>query len=124
MNVLSFHLCKVVLRDPIDWMNKPEARIVIQGLLRPTFMKEQSIIQKHISSHQVDDANVNQVEKILEDNKDLEKINGHELGPPKDSSIRVKVIEKDYNMMNEVSFYKLEMIKILLISTHGHHVCL
>ena len=105
-------------------MNQLESGIAIQGLLRPAFIEEQSVIQKHISSHQPDDANVSQVAKNLEDSKDLEKINGHESGSPRDSSIKAEDIENDYNMMNGFSFYKLEMIKILLISAHGYQVCL
>ncbi|RVW41910.1 Uncharacterized protein CK203_081550 [Vitis vinifera] len=108
--------------DPVDWMNQPPAGIAIQGLLRPALIEEQSVIQKHISSHQSSNANVNQVEKNSEDKaEDLEKINGHgqESGSSRDNSIQAEDIEKDYNMMNGFSFYKLEMIKILLISAHG-----
>lgn len=108
-------------------MNQPPAGIAIQGLLRPAFIEEQSVIQKHISSHQSSNANVNQVEKNSEDKaEDLEKINGHgqESGSSRDNSIQAEDIEKDYNMMNGFSFYKLEMIKILLISAHGLQVCL
>lgn len=105
-------------------MNQPPAGIAIQGLLRPALIEEQSVIQKHASSHQSNNTNANQAEKILEDEEeDLEKINGHESGPSRDSSIQAEEIEKDLNIMNGFSFYKLEMIKILLISAHGHQVC-
>lgn len=115
-------MAEVASGDPVDWMNQPPAGIAIQGLLRPAFIEEQSVIQKHISSHQSSNANVNQVEKNSEDKaEDLEKINGHgqESGSSRDNSIQAEDIEKDYNMMNGFSFYKLEMIKILLISAHG-----
>lgn len=123
-----FFFWKAASGDPIDWMNQPPAGIAVQGLLRPAFIEEQSVIQKHISSNQTDNANANQVEKILEDNaEDLEKVNGqdgHESGSSRDSSIKAEDTEKDYNMMNGFSFYRLEMIKLLLISAHGHQVCL
>lgn len=115
-------MAEVASGDPVDWMNQPPAGIAIQGLLRPALIEEQSVIQKHISSHQSSNANVNQVEKNSEDKaEDLEKINGHgqESGSSRDNSIQAEDIEKDYNMMNGFSFYKLEMIKILLISAHG-----
>ncbi|KAK9293168.1 hypothetical protein L1049_021156 [Liquidambar formosana] len=109
--------------DPIDWMDQPPAGLAIQGLLRPAFIEEKSVIQKHLTDHQSSNADVNQVGTILEDKlKDLHKINGHgqESRLSQDDSIWAEESEKDESLRNGTSFYKLEMIRIQLLSAHGH----
>ncbi|KAJ6735342.1 CREG1 PROTEIN [Salix purpurea] len=83
-------LAEVASDDPIDWMEQPPAGLAIQGLIRPAFMEEQSDIQRHMSVNQSRHAGTNQES------------------------------EKDEATSSGTSFYKLEMIKIQLISAHGH----
>uniref|UniRef100_A0A2N9IS07 Uncharacterized protein n=1 Tax=Fagus sylvatica TaxID=28930 RepID=A0A2N9IS07_FAGSY len=116
-------LAEVASDDPIDWMEQPPASLAIQGLLRPAFIEEQSFIQKRLSDHQSSNADINQVGKIEEDKpEDLGMINGYrdESGSSEDGSIRAEEPEKDEIPVNGTSFYRLEMIRIQLFSSHGH----
>lgn len=99
---------------PVDWMDQPPAGISIDGVLRPAFIEEQSVIQKHISDHHASKADLNQVGDIVEEKL---IINGQ--GLAKDSSISAEESEKDESFRKGTSFYKLEMNKIQLISAHG-----
>lgn len=45
-------ICQVVSDDPMDFMDQPPAGLAIQGLLRPAFVEEHTIIQKHLSVHE------------------------------------------------------------------------
>ena len=108
-------------------MEEPSASLAIQGLLRPAFIEEQSVIQKHLSNHQSSNADINQAGKIVEDKpEDLGMINGyrHESLSSEDGSIQAEEPEKDEIPVNGTSFYRLEMIRIQLFSSHGHPVCL
>lgn len=108
-------------------MEQPPASLAIQGLLRPAFIEEQSFIQKRLSDHQSSNADINQVGKIEEDKpEDLGMINGYrdESESSEDGSIRAEEPEKDEIPVNGTSFYRLEMIRIQLFSSHGHPVCL
>ncbi|KAF5451163.1 hypothetical protein F2P56_031450 [Juglans regia] len=116
-------LAEVASDAPIDWMDQPSASLAIQGLLRPAFIEEQSIIQKNLSDHQSSNADINQVEKNLGDKiEDLGMINGHrrESGSSEDSSVWADETEKDEISVNGTSFYRLEMIRIQLFSSYGH----
>ncbi|XP_011046046.1 PREDICTED: uncharacterized protein At3g49140-like isoform X1 [Populus euphratica] len=116
-------LAQVASDDPIDWMEQPPAGVAIQGLIRPAFMEEQSDIQRHMSGNQSHHAGTNQVGQSIEGK--LEEpgvINGHEhnSGSSEDISLWREELEKDEVPSSGASFYKLEMIKIQLISAHGH----
>ncbi|KAL9381542.1 hypothetical protein Peur_027199 [Populus x canadensis] len=116
-------LAQVASDDPIDWMEQPPAGVAIQGLIRPAFMEEQSDIQRHMSGNQSHHAGTNQVGQSMEGK--LEEpgvINGHEhkSGSSEDISLWREELEKDEVPSSGTSFYKLEMIKIQLISAHGH----
>ncbi|XWS61237.1 hypothetical protein CRYUN_Cryun07bG0108600 [Craigia yunnanensis] len=115
-------LTEVASDDPIDWMEQPSDGLAIQGLLRPAFIEEHSEIQKHMSTNQSRSSDTNQVEKVVGDKVDLSIINGHrnELGSSGDSSTTSEESEKNEISINGSSFYKLEMIKIQLITAHGH----
>jgi hypothetical protein len=107
-------------------MEQPPAGVAIQGLIRPAFMEEQSDIQRHMSGNQSHHAGTNQVGQSMEGK--LEEpgvINGHEhkSGSSEDISLWREELEKDEVPSSGTSFYKLEMIKIQLISAHGHQVC-
>ncbi|KAK4571440.1 hypothetical protein RGQ29_030030 [Quercus rubra] len=118
-------LTEVASDDPIDWMEEPSASLAIQGLLRPAFIEEQSVIQKHLSNHQSSNADINQAGKIVEDKpEDLGMINGyrHESVSSEDGSIQAEEPEKDEIPVNGTSFYRLEMIRIQLFSSHGHPI--
>ncbi|KAJ6396619.1 hypothetical protein OIU77_021612 [Salix suchowensis] len=85
-------------------------------------MEEHSDIQRHMSANQSRDANINKVGKSVEgklEESGLVKGSEHKSGSSEDSSIREES-EKDEVPRNGTSFYKLEMIKIQLISAHGH----
>ncbi|XWS50443.1 hypothetical protein CRYUN_Cryun12cG0088100 [Craigia yunnanensis] len=115
-------LTEVASDDPIDWMEQPSDGLAIQGLLRPAFIEEHSEIQKHMSTNQSRSSDANQVEKFVRDKEGLGIINGHrnELGSSADSSTTSEESEKSDISINGSSFYKLEMIKIQLITAHGH----
>ncbi|CAL5405143.1 unnamed protein product [Camellia sinensis] len=118
-------MSEVASDDPIDFMDQPPAGLAVQGLLRPAFIEEHSVIQKHISesNDQSGDNNSDQIERSVEDKvEDIGIINGHRHGPgsAQDSDIWAEELEKGESVRNGTSFYKLEMIKIQLISAHGH----
>ncbi|XP_059629150.1 uncharacterized protein At3g49140-like isoform X1 [Cornus florida] len=116
-------VAEVVSDDPIDFMDQPPAGLAIQGVLRPAFIEEDSVIQKHISDQQSSDCDTTQVGEIVQDKVEyFGIINGqiHELGPSENSANRAEDSEKDESLQSGTSFYKLEMIKIQLISAHGH----
>ncbi|XP_057995440.1 uncharacterized protein At3g49140 isoform X2 [Hevea brasiliensis] len=116
-------IAQVALDDPIDWMEQPPAGLAIQGLIRPAFIEEHPDIQRHMSGNQSRHADINEVGKNLDDRPDLGGINGHkhEPGSSEDNSNWAEESEKDHIPRNGTSFYKMEMIKIQLISAHGHH---
>lgn len=108
-------------------MEQPPASLAIQGLVRPAFIDEHSVIRKHLSDKQSNNADLDQVGESVEDNsEDLDRINGHqhESESPKDNSTWQEELEKDDITTNGATFYKLEMIKIQLFSAHGHQVYL
>ncbi|KAJ4956957.1 hypothetical protein NE237_013740 [Protea cynaroides] len=107
----------------MDWMDQPSAGLAIQGLLKPAFVEEHPLIQKHMSGLKSCKDDQNQVQKNLEDKlEDIGMLNGddHESASSKDGSIWAEGQEKAESVKPGTSFYKLEMIKILLISPHGH----
>ncbi|XVE58461.1 hypothetical protein DITRI_Ditri04bG0171300 [Diplodiscus trichospermus] len=116
-------LTEVASDDPIDWMEQPSDGLAIQGLLRPAFIEEHSEIQKLLSTNQSHNSDTNHVEKVVGDKvEDLSIINGHrkELGSSGDGSTTSEESEKNEISINGSLFYKLEMIKIQLITAHGH----
>ncbi|GMI75550.1 hypothetical protein like AT5G24060 [Hibiscus trionum] len=115
-------LTEVASDDPIDWMEQPSDGLAIQGLLRPAFTDEHSEIQKHISTNQSCSCDTSLAEKFEGDKlEELGIINGHgnESELSGDSSTSEES-EKNEISSNRSSFYKLEMIKIQLITAHGH----
>ena len=103
-------------------MDLPPAGIAIQGLLRPAFIEEHSVIQKHVSDRKSGTSDLNQVRKDDQEKvEDLGIINGHRQSS-QDSSISAEELEKGETLGNGTSFYKLEMVKILLISAQGCQV--
>ncbi|KAL3521571.1 hypothetical protein ACH5RR_019720 [Cinchona calisaya] len=116
-------LSEVASDDPIDFMDQPPAGLAIQGLLRPAFVEEHAVFQKHISDNKTSDDDTDQIIK-MEGHKedDIIQINGHkqEVGSTQDEINWVEELESDETPGNGTSFYKLEMVKIQLISAHGH----
>ncbi|KAL2540223.1 Pentatricopeptide repeat (PPR) superfamily protein [Abeliophyllum distichum] len=114
-------LTEVVSDDPVDFMEQPSAGLAIQGLLRPAFLEEHSVIQKHISGHQSSNADVNKIAKEQKPGG-IVQINGHkhEKEQAQDIPTWAEELEKDESLGNGISFYKLEMVKIQLVSAHGH----
>ncbi|KAK8686570.1 hypothetical protein V6N13_125594 [Hibiscus sabdariffa] len=115
-------LTEVASDDPVDWMEQPSDGLAIQGLLRPAFTDEHSEIQKHLSTNQSRSCDTSLAEKAEGDKlEELGIINGHENESELsgDSSTSEEP-EKNEISSNRSSFYKLEMIKIQLITAHGH----
>ncbi|XP_044505475.1 uncharacterized protein At3g49140-like isoform X2 [Mangifera indica] len=116
-------LAEVALDDPVDWMEEPPAGLAIQGFLSPALIEEQSDIQKHLSSNQSHDADIDQVWKAVENEpENLHIVSGHRHGSEssKDNSISEEESKKVDMPMKGTSFYKLEMIKIQLILADGY----
>ncbi|KAL2542103.1 Pentatricopeptide repeat (PPR) superfamily protein [Abeliophyllum distichum] len=105
-------LADVVSYNPVEYMEQPSAGLAIQGLLRPALIEEHSVIPKHKSGNI---AKEQMQETAVE-------INGHK--PEKEtmqgSPSLAEELEKDETLGNGTLFYKLEMIKIQLVSSHGH----
>lgn len=113
----SKKLVEVVSDNPVKYMEQPSAGLAIQGLLRPTLIEEHSVIQKHKSCGA--DTNYISEEQIQEA---IIQINGHK---PENQTMQgspslAEELEKDLMLGNGTLFYKLEMIKIQLVSSHGH----
>lgn len=114
---------QVVSDNPVDFMEQPAAGLAIHGLLRPAFIEEHSVIQKQISGHgsldggAVDIANQQFQEGVMQ-------INGHmhEKDVAQENPNWAEDLEKEENRGNGFAFYKLEMIKIQLVSAVGHQV--
>lgn len=108
--------------NPVDFMEQPAAGLAIQGLLRPAFIEEHSVIQKQISGHEsldtgADDSANQQIQGVMQ-------INGHvhDKDVAQENPNWAEDLEKEENRGNGFAFYKLEMIKIQLISAVGHQV--
>ncbi|KAL0304332.1 UNVERIFIED_CONTAM: hypothetical protein Sradi_6301300 [Sesamum radiatum] len=88
-------LAEVVSDDPVDCMEQPSAGLAIQGTT-------------HIADEQLQEGVV--------------QINGHrhEKESAKDQPSLAEEFEKNETLGNGFAFYKLEMIKIQLVSSHGH----
>ncbi|XP_042503600.1 uncharacterized protein At3g49140-like isoform X2 [Macadamia integrifolia] len=106
---------------PMDWIDQPPAGLAIQGLLRPANVEEHPLIQKHISGNKSREDDQNQVGKI-DKLEGIGMLNGHlhESASSKDGPVGAGGLEKSERVRPGTSFYKLEMIKIQLISSHGH----
>ncbi|KAF9617762.1 hypothetical protein IFM89_038524 [Coptis chinensis] len=112
----------------MDCMYQPPSGLCIQGLLQPAFIEESSVIRKHMSDRQSHNDETNKVEKLVEDSLDVPGINGHDhnsdlKSSSQNGSIWAEEEEKDKNLRTGSSFYKLEMVKIQLISPHGNQAC-
>lgn len=117
-------VAQVVTVDPVDCMDQPPDGLVIQGLLRPALIEEHSVIQKHISDHNTGTSDLKQTGIHDEDKvENLGIINDHRQ-LSQDSSTSAEELEKGESLGNGTSFYKLEMIKIELISSEGQQVYL
>ncbi|KAM3376041.1 hypothetical protein P3S68_014755 [Capsicum galapagoense] len=118
-------ISEVVTGDPIDFMDQPPAGLVIQGLLRPAFLEENTTIPKQISEHKLNDAGIHLMKEVAEHKQNGSvHVNGvkHKSGSSQDSPRWPEELEKDETLDNGTSFYKLEMIKIQLISSHGQQI--
>lgn len=111
-------------------MDQPPAGIAIQGILRPSFLEEHSVIYKNksdskSSEEEEEEEEENQIGKVAEDKQEEHGIiNGHShsLGPSQDKPDWPEEVDKGESLESGTSFYKLEMVKIQLISAHGQQV--
>lgn len=112
-------LAQFVSDDPVDYMDQPPAGLALQGVLRPAFVEESSVINKYmIDGESNDEEEANQVSEGEEE--DLGVINGHEPESSQDGSDEEDELQKDQIAGNGTSYYKLEIVKIHLISAHGN----
>ncbi|KAF2591923.1 hypothetical protein F2Q70_00040529 [Brassica cretica] len=95
----------VAANDPVDWMDQPSAGLAIQGLLSHILVEDYSDIQQKLadikSTSSKGDKNAENLEEKLEDTN---KADGD------DESEKTRKV---------VAFYKLEMIRIQLITAQG-----
>ncbi|KAL3630651.1 hypothetical protein CASFOL_023635 [Castilleja foliolosa] len=114
-------LADVVSDDPVDCMEQPAAGLAIHGFLRPAFIEEHSVIQKQISGPESSDMDTDNIaNEQLQDG--IVQINGHkhEKELEQDHTTLGGDSEKDESLGSGFSFYKLEMIKIQLVSAQGN----
>lgn len=113
-------LAEVVSDDPLDFMEQPASGIAIQGLLRPAFIEEHSVIQKNVTDPECSDTDSSNIDDEQQEERTM-KINGHRCEKEKspDDPSWAEELEKEENLGSGFSFYKLEMIKIQLVSAHG-----
>jgi methionine salvage enolase-phosphatase E1 len=90
-------------------MDQPSAGLAIQGLLSPVIVEDHSDIQKHISGC---------ISTGTDKNKERE--NSEEIfegiGENESEILHVE------NSRNAIQYYKLEIIRIQLITAQGHQV--
>ncbi|KAI9073540.1 hypothetical protein K1719_044488 [Acacia pycnantha] len=113
-------LAEIASGDPIDWMEQPPACLAIQGLLRPAFIEEQSVIQKHLSTNLSSNTDMNEPKD--NSGKNLSAINGQVHNPPpsRDNASQEENNDNSDIPANVTSFFKLEMVKIQLFAANGH----
>ncbi|CAI0546461.1 unnamed protein product [Linum tenue] len=115
-------LTQIASDDPVDWMKQPPTGLAIQGLLRPAFDEEHTDIRRHMSDNKLRHEDQAGKEKAESKKDDLGAINGQETKPASSEDVSVRA-EKDVAApATGTSFYKLEPIKIQLISADGHQV--
>ncbi|CAH9070580.1 unnamed protein product [Cuscuta epithymum] len=123
----SRRLSEVVNDDPIDFMEQSPVGLVIQGIVRPAFLEEHTVIQKQISDSRTIDADWSHIAESADCNETtIVPINIHRQnsGSDQDDPKCTEKLEKDENLGNGTSFYKLEVVKIHFISSHGHQTCI
>lgn len=103
-------------------MDQPPAGLAIQGVLRPAYVEESSVINKYMLDSQSKDEEANPISEGKEEY--LGVINGHrhEFEPSQDGPDTEEELQKDQISGNGTSYYKLEFVKIHLISAHGNQV--
>nr|GEW79516.1 hypothetical protein [Tanacetum cinerariifolium] len=112
-------LAQFVSDDPVDYMDQPPAGLALQGVLRPAFVEDSSVINKYmLDGKSNDEEAANQVSEG--DEEDLGVINGHEPESSQGVSSEEDESQKDQISGNGTSYYKLEIVKIHLISAHGN----
>ncbi|KAH6783995.1 hypothetical protein C2S52_008954 [Perilla frutescens var. hirtella] len=114
-------LSEVVSDDPVDFMEQPSAGLAIQGLLRPAFIEEHSVIQKQIYDPESLDVDADHVAD-QQFQEGVVQINGHryEKDAAQENPSWAEDLAKDENLGNGFAFYKLEMIEIQLVSALGN----
>ncbi|XP_051138247.1 uncharacterized protein At3g49140-like isoform X2 [Andrographis paniculata] len=114
-------LAEVASDDPVDFMEQPSAGIAIHGILRPAFLEEHSVIRRHIPDPESSDVDTNRITRE-QSQESVTLINGHrhETELPQDFPNWEEELEKGENLGSGFAFYKLETIKIQLISAHGN----
>ncbi|KAG2239616.1 hypothetical protein Bca4012_079365 [Brassica carinata] len=94
-------IAEVASKDPLNWMEQPSAGLAIQGLLSRVFVKDHSDISAPKSTS---------TDKNKEGGKSEEKV--------EDIDESEKILQLE-NSRNAISYYKVEMNKIQLITAQG-----
>ncbi|KAJ7974129.1 Pentatricopeptide repeat (PPR) superfamily protein [Quillaja saponaria] len=115
-------LARVASDDPVDWMENPPASLAIQGIIRPVFVEEHSVIQKHLSGHQSSNADTSQLGNTVEAKGEEHGVvyGGYDSGSSKDNEVGEEESENNNFPINGTSFYKLEIITIQQFSSYGN----
>ncbi|XP_024990860.1 uncharacterized protein At3g49140-like [Cynara cardunculus var. scolymus] len=113
-------LAEFVSDVPVNYMDQPPAGLAIQGLLRPAFVEEDSIINEHMFDYQSNDEEANQIAESKEEDVGVINGLGHVVGPSQDVKILEEESQTDQSLESGNSYYKLEVIKMQLISAHGN----
>ncbi|KAJ0253762.1 Uncharacterized protein HA466_0113910 [Hirschfeldia incana] len=95
-------MSEVASNDPVDWMDQPSAGLAIQGLLSHILVEDYSDIQQKL-------ADIQSTSTKGDDNAE-EKLEDTEKADGDDESEKTRKV---------VAFYKLEMIRIQLITAQG-----
>ncbi|XP_020581424.1 uncharacterized protein At3g49140-like isoform X2 [Phalaenopsis equestris] len=94
-------IAEAVSTSSLDWMDQPSASVIIQGLLRPAFVKEHKLtIRRPLISDSGSSGGQN-LQKHVKVNAEGEMTNGE-------------------NQHSETTFFKLEIINIQLVSACGN----
>lgn len=114
-------LADVASDDPVDYMEQPSAGLAIQGILRPAFIEEHTVIRRHIPDPESSDVDTNQI-STEQSQEGIVQINGHrhETELTQDYPNWEEELEKDENLGSGFAYYKLETIKIQLVSSQGN----
>uniref|UniRef100_A0A1J3E808 Uncharacterized protein n=1 Tax=Noccaea caerulescens TaxID=107243 RepID=A0A1J3E808_NOCCA len=101
-------ISEVASNDPVNWMKQASPGLAIQGLLSRVSVKDHSDIQNHISDPNSTSSN---------QNKEGENSEEKFIRQSGDDESEILQLESS---SNAITYYKLEMIRIQLITAQGH----
>lgn len=93
-------IAEVVSNFHLDWMEQPSASIIIQGLLRPAFVEEQTFVRENQFGGNTINSEKNNIGEVVDD--------------------KTEDPDKDHSTNSHAVLYKLETINIQLVSAYGN----